>query len=95
MASGGYPGSYEKGKPIVGIDKAEKLEGVTVFHAGTKIDNDGVLVTAGGRVLGVTALGRFLYQAVTVAYCGVGRIKFDKAHFRNDIADRALRRGEH
>jgi phosphoribosylamine--glycine ligase len=92
MASGGYPGSYEKGKPIEGLADAGALEGVTVFHAGTRSDGD-VCVTAGGRVLGVTALGPDMSEAVDRAYKAVGKIRFEGAHYRKDIAARALRRG--
>lgn len=91
IASGGYPGKYEKGKEIQGIAEAEKLEGVIVFHAGTTMKN-GVLVTAGGRVLGVTALGRDLESAVERAYEAVSRISFEDMHYRKDIACRALAR---
>jgi len=92
MASGGYPGSYEKGKVIQGIGDAEKLKDVVVIHAGTKMDG-GNVVTSGGRVLGVTALGRDLPSAVKNVYKAVEKIKFDKAHYRRDIAGRALKKG--
>lgn len=92
MAAPGYPGPYPKGMPIDGIDDAERLEGVTVFHAGTAMEN-GRLVAAGGRVLGVTALGRDIRAAVDRAYEAVGRITFKGAHHRADIGARALRRG--
>ena len=88
MASGGYPGNYEKGKPITGIDEAEQ-SGVTVFHAGTARKN-GQLVTSGGRVLGVTAVRDDFKSCVDAVYAGVDRIKFDKAHFRHDIGARVL-----
>lgn len=91
MASGGYPGAYDKGKVINGIADAENINDVTVFHAGTKIDN-GKVVTSGGRVLGVTALGSDLPAAIDNVYKAVARITFDKAHFRKDIAAKALRR---
>jgi phosphoribosylamine--glycine ligase len=90
MASGGYPGDYAKGKVIRGLDDAAKLDGVQVFHAGTKRQGDAV-VTAGGRVLGVTALGRDLKAARERAYDAVARIQFDGAHCRKDIGGRALR----
>ena len=89
MASGGYPGAYETGKPITGIEQAEALEGVTVFHAGTKL-GDGRFVTAGGRVLGVTALGADLASAQAKAYEAVSRIHFEGAMFRRDIAAKGL-----
>jgi phosphoribosylamine--glycine ligase len=91
MASGGYPGSYEKGKVIEGLAAANALEDVVVFHAGTAMKDDRV-VTSGGRVLGVTALGADLGAAVAQAYRGVGTISFDGAHYRRDIAHRALSR---
>jgi len=90
MASGGYPGSYEKGKAISGLTDADAMEGVKVFHAGTKLENDEV-VTSGGRVLGVTALGDGLAAARDRAYAAVDKIKFDGAHVRGDIAAKALR----
>jgi len=89
MASGGYPGNYEKGKPIRGLDEAAKLPNVKVFHAGTaKIGNE--IVTNGGRVLGVTALGKDLKAAQAAAYAAVEKIHFDGAQFRRDIAAKAL-----
>ncbi len=84
LASGGYPGSYEKGKPISGLDAAAALEGVEVFHAGTKIV-DGRVATHGGRVLGVSALAEDLGSARTLAYRAAGRISFDGVQRRNDI----------
>ena len=89
MASGGYPDSYEKGKVIEGIEQAEKLDDVVVFQAGTTMA-DGKLVTAGGRVLGVTALGDDIAQAKARAYQAVDTIKFDGAYCRRDISDKAL-----
>ncbi len=89
MASGGYPQSYPKGKEITGIETAEALEGVTVFHAGTQL-NEGHLVTAGGRVLGVTALGADLAQAQAKAYEAVSKIHFEGATFRRDIGAKGL-----
>ena len=91
MSSGGYPGTYETGRPISGIADAEALPGVQVFHAGTAL-RDGALVTAGGRVLGVQALGAGVGAAVDAAYAAVARIHFEGAHFRRDIARRALAR---
>jgi len=90
LASGGYPGAYEMGKKISGIEEADRVEGVKVFHAGTT-ERDGAFYTAGGRVLGVTARGRDLAQAVERAYAGVARIRFEGMHYRKDIAARALR----
>ncbi len=84
MASGGYPEAYKKGYPIQGLEAAEQVETVTVFHAGTKRDGDAV-VTAGGRVLGVTALGIDMEQARQRAYEAVSRIRFRDAHWRTDI----------
>jgi phosphoribosylamine--glycine ligase len=89
MASGGYPGSYPKGKIISGIDAANALPHTKVFHAGTA-SKDGASVTNGGRVLGVTALGKDLKSAQIAAYTAVKKIHFDGAHFRNDIAAKAL-----
>jgi len=85
IASGGYPGNYEKGKPIRGLDDAAKLPGVKVFHAGTAF-KDGQIVTSGGRVLGVTALGKDLKAAQTSAYAAVEKICFEGLQFRRDIA---------
>lgn len=84
LASGGYPGSYEKGKPITGLDEQGQLEGVTVYHAGTALQ-DGRLVTAGGRMLGVTATGDTLEQALDKAYAAVENIHFDGMQYRHDI----------
>ena len=91
MAAGGYPGPYERGKVIEGLKEASKLANVTVFHAGTRQTAEGQIVTDGGRVLGVTALGENVEDAVDRAYDAVKRIRFDGAHYRRDIAARALR----
>ena len=91
MASGGYPGPYPKGLPVSGIDEAEKQDSVVVFHAGTAA-KDGAVVTSGGRVLGVTALGSGIREAVAAAYKAVVKISFDGAVYRSDIAHRALAR---
>ncbi len=90
MASGGYPGSYKKDIPIHGLKQAEE-DGVMVFHAGTRLEGDEI-VTSGGRVLGVTALGDDLSSAVKIAYQGLSKISFDQAQYRTDIAAKALRR---
>jgi len=89
LASGGYPGHYLTGHPITGIDAAEDRGAVQVFHAGTA-RRDGRLVTAGGRVLGVTAVGGDLSAAIAAAYEGVHRIHFEGVHYRTDIGRRAL-----
>jgi len=89
MASGGYPGSYPKGKIISGLDAANALSNTKVFHAGTVLKN-GQIVTNGGRVLGVTALGKDLKAAQAAAYAAVEKIRFDGAHFRQDIGAKAL-----
>jgi phosphoribosylamine--glycine ligase len=90
LASGGYPGSYQKGRAITGIEEAEKDPDVVVFHAGTALSGD-KLVTAGGRVLGVTALGGDIAAAQKKAYEAVAKIHFDGMHYRRDIANKALK----
>jgi len=92
MASGGYPGTYEAGKRIIGLSEAEQLAGVKVFHAGTS-SREGAYFTAGGRVLGVTARAADLEAAVAQAYRAVSKIGFEGAHYRKDIAQRALKKG--
>lgn len=94
MAAGGYPGNYAKGRPITGLNAAAQLTKVCVFHAGTKRNAGGDVVTDGGRVLGVTAWGANLEQAVRQAYAAVERIRFDGAQYRHDIAARALSRSQ-
>jgi phosphoribosylamine--glycine ligase len=89
MASQGYPGSYLKGRVITGLAEAAKVPDAKVFHAGTKLEN-GLYVTDGGRVLGVTALGDTLAAAKRKAYEAVSRIHFQGAFYRRDIADKAL-----
>ena len=90
MASGGYPGAFEAGKMIVGIDEADRVYGVKVFHAGTN-RRDNAYYTSGGRVLGVTARGVDLPEAVNRAYDGVMKIRFEGMHYRKDIAARGLK----
>lgn len=91
MASGGYPLKYEKGKEISGVDDVDGREGITVFQAGTEL-KDGKLVTAGGRVLGVTALGEDFRETINKAYRAVEKIDFAGVHYRTDIGQRALKR---
>ncbi len=88
MASGGYPGSYEKGKVIHGLDRVTRA---TVFHAGTRLA-EGNIVTNGGRVLGVTALGKSIKEAIETAYQEVGKISFAGMQYRKDIGQKALKR---
>jgi len=90
MASKGYPGKYQKGFEITGIEEAEKDPDVVVFHAGTDI-KDGKLVTAGGRVLTVTAIGNTLSEAKEKVYKAVEKIHFEGAHYRKDIGDKGIR----
>jgi phosphoribosylamine--glycine ligase len=91
VSSGGYPGTYRKGDVITGIDDANSMEGVQVFHAGTAF-RDSSLVSSGGRVLGVTATGEDIAAAKKRAYEAVDKIHFEGMHYRRDIADRALNR---
>jgi len=90
VASGGYPGSYEKGKEIFGLDKAGKMRDVYVFHAGTQRDGNRFL-TSGGRVLGVTGWKDSLKEAINLTYSAVREISFDGMHYRRDIGAKALR----
>lgn len=90
LASDGYPGSYEKGKVILGIEEAEELDGVTVFHAGTAFNQDNELVTNGGRVLNVVALADTFEDARELAYEACDKINFEGKQYRHDIALRAL-----
>jgi phosphoribosylamine--glycine ligase len=89
LASGGYPGDYATGIPITGLDEANAVPGVKVFHAGTKLV-DGEVVTAGGRVLNVSALGTDFADARAKAYAAIDKIHFEGMHFRKDIALRAV-----
>ncbi len=88
LASGGYPGSYETGLPIEGLDDLD--DDVIVFHAGTSRDDDGRLVTSGGRVLTVSAFGPTLEAARDKAYANVQRVHFEGMHYRRDIGARAV-----
>ncbi|MCI0512815.1 phosphoribosylamine--glycine ligase [candidate division KSB1 bacterium] len=88
MASGGYPGKYQRGQPIIGLNR-QFDEQVFIFHAGTKRDHDKIL-TDGGRVLGVTACATSLREAITSAYSAVGKITFNGAYYRKDIGQKAL-----
>lgn len=88
MAADGYPGTYPKGDPISGLDSAAKLPGVIVFHAGTKQADNGEVVTNGGRVLGVTALGKDINTAIDNAYGAVKKITWNGVHYRTDIGKR-------
>jgi phosphoribosylamine--glycine ligase len=95
LASGGYPGSYEKGKIISGIGDAEQDKDIVVFHAGTKIlpaqaGENGNLVTNGGRVLGVSATGATLEEALAKAYKAIEKISFEGMQYRKDIGKKAL-----
>ena len=92
VASGGYPGAYEKGKPISGLDASAADPSTIVFHCGTKAEGGGV-ATSGGRVLSVTGVGANLREAVDRAYARIGSISFEKMFYRKDIAHRAFERG--
>lgn len=92
MASQGYPGAYEKGSVIANVKAAGEVDGVTIFHAGTGVNEKGDLIATGGRVLSVTATGKTLQQAVDRAYEAVGRIDWPQGFCRRDIAWRALKR---
>ncbi len=89
MASEGYPGKYERGQPIRGLEEAAKIQDVKVFHAGTATSG-GQIVTDGGRVLGVTALGNSISAAKLQAYTAVKCIRFAGGWCRKDISDKAL-----
>ncbi len=91
MASGGYPRAYDKGLAIQGLEEAAKIPGVTIFHAGTAV-KEGQVVTAGGRVLGVTGRGKSLKEALAKAYQGINAISFSGCHYRSDIGRKGLHR---
>ena len=94
LASGGYPGKYETGKEIFGLNEVKRIKGVVVFHAGTAFSENGKAVSNGGRVLGVTATAPNIRESVQLAYKGVSLVEFDGMHFRKDIGWRALPKGE-
>ena len=91
MSSGGYPGAYETGKEIRGLESPFNEQDTIIFHAGTRFLN-GKIVTAGGRVLGVTGLGNTMDEAIKKAYTAVEQIHFEKCFFRRDIGAKAVRR---
>ena len=91
MASGGYPQSYPKGIEMFGFDEKGQIDGCFVYHAGTKLSDDGKFLTNGGRVIGVTANAENLQSALDKAYAGVSKISFENAHYRKDIGQRALK----
>ncbi|MBU6390876.1 MAG: phosphoribosylamine--glycine ligase, partial [Planctomycetes bacterium] len=90
MASKGYPDRYEKGLPITGLETLKGLDNVQVFHAGTSM-KDGKIVTDGGRVLGVTALGKDIQEAQKTVYDAIRKISFEGAHYRRDICAKAMK----
>ena len=90
MASGGYPESYPKGIVMNGFDDMGQVENCFVYHAGTKLSDNGEFLTNGGRVIGVTAKGNDLREALDIAYKGVEGISFEGAHYRKDIGHKAL-----
>jgi phosphoribosylamine---glycine ligase len=94
MAAGGYPGSYKKGMPISGLSTARRMKDVVVFHAGTS-KKDGKIVSSGGRVLGVTALGDTIEKAISKAYSAVSKISWKNVYYRKDIGKKALKRLGH
>ncbi|VEN73506.1 Phosphoribosylamine--glycine ligase / N5-carboxyaminoimidazole ribonucleotide mutase [Candidatus Desulfarcum epimagneticum] len=91
MASGGYPGDYEKGAPISGLEAAGRMRNVSVFHSGTEFQN-GAVAASGGRVLGVTALGDSVEKAIEKAYGAVSKIRWENVHYRKDIGAKAVAR---
>jgi len=92
LASGGYPGKYETGKKITGLPGGDTAGGVAYFHAGTRLGADGSLLTAGGRVIGVTAMepSPDIPGAIAAAYRAAGGVKFEGIHYRHDIGKGAL-----
>ncbi len=90
LASKGYPGDYKKGALIMGLDNVDDMDNVVAFHSGTSADN-GNVVTDGGRVLGITALGRTIPDAINLAYKAVGKVDCDSLYYRTDIGKKALR----
>jgi phosphoribosylamine--glycine ligase len=90
MASNGYPGNYQKGMAIEGLDKVQNMQNAQVFHAGTAFKNNHV-VTSGGRVLGVTALGNDIKEAINLAYQATSQIQWEGAYYRKDIGKKALK----
>ena len=91
LCAGGYPGAYEKGQEIRGLEKLKHWQRGFVFHAGSA-EKQGRFLTSGGRVLGVTALGTNIQEAVREVYRAIGEIEWDGMHYRRDIAQRALKR---
>ena len=90
LASGGYPGKYQKGKVISGLERLEKMEDIIVFHAGTKLQDDKV-ITSGGRVLGITAWDETISKAKEKVYKGIEEIYFEDMYYRKDIAAKAIK----
>jgi len=91
LASGGYPGNYEKGKIIGGLDKISDSQNIMVFHAGTKKSNSGNIVTNGGRVLGISALGKNIKESIGNAYNAISFVNFENIYYRKDIGEKALK----
>ncbi|MBC7807716.1 MAG: phosphoribosylamine--glycine ligase, partial [Akkermansiaceae bacterium] len=90
LASGGYPGPYETGKPIKGLDAAGNMDAVAVYHAGTNRNEAGETVTDGGRVLGVTATGESFHEARARVYAAVKKVSFENSFYRSDIGAKAI-----
>jgi len=90
LASGGYPGKYQKGKVVSGLERLEKMKDIIVFHAGSKLQ-DNQVITSGGRVLGITAWDDTISKAKEKAYEGVEKIYFEDIYYRKDIASKALK----